>query len=721
MTVFPWRRPTRPVIRAVMVGCAALALVMASAASAFAATAFTNAAPTAVPNTVNLNSVTVQVHASDPAEIRSASLTLDGVAKTPAVNYDGYWTGNGCDTWFVADPTNATVSYKIPSAAVGPHEVTVSVTNGAGAVASESWSFSVAGPDTTFTTATPAPGSTITVWDPAIGVSLQDPAGVSDGPSVTLDGVTHPVAMLFGDQRISMDTWNDIIYNALPWEVPTVDWSKGYVTFTPSSLPDGPHEVTVRAGNNTGRTATHSWSFTVAAPPKITAMLPVDGSSVPTQSPRISANVADNGTIASMKMLVDGAQVPATYDSTTKTFSYAPGPLSNDRQHTVRVEATDAGGLKATAEWKFTVQVYADMPVSSTCETCHDATKHPMSKCEACHNVVYIGHGPGGPVSWCLTCHHIGSHGPNVIIPGVTWGGGDTPQPGYTGYWGNYCDYCHNAKYASIPRHPDDNAAFHDTKADVSACAPCHVRSLTREHYRYAKDGKQLSCDICHGPNAPDKVKAAVSSGDTACTACHDFASSGDPHEAVHTPTGLSWQCTMCHTDSLISEHMTNWTSSGKGIGCQSCHASVDGRVVWAIFAGDKKCSACHVSAHALGLAPAPTGIPQYPGYRWSQPIDTTLFAGESWLAPGFATRGLVIVSDRRTDVTPAQVWEFYAGQMPAAGWMLASGAPASGDTAFKATFTKGSHSVVLWCYGGEGHAAAPVVSTGYRVEVLYR
>ncbi len=247
------------------------------------------------------------------------------------------------------------------------------------------------------------------------------------------------------------------------------------------------------------------------------------------------------------------------------------------------------------------------------------------------------------------------------------------------------------------------------------------MKSLTREHYRYEVDGKRLDCDTCHAATAPEKVKAAIAAGATDCTACHDFASSGDPHEAVHTPSGLSWQCTVCHVDSLTQEHMTNWTASGYGVGCQSCHGSTNARAVWAIFAGDKRCSACHISAHGQGLAPAPTGIPHYPGYRWSAPIDSTLFAGESWLAPGFGTRGLVVLSDRRTDVGIAQVWAFYRDQMAAAGWSLASGAPVSGDTTFKATFTRGSHSVVVWFYGGEGHTASPVVSTGYRVEVLYR
>lgn len=717
------RAMSRSATQWVMSCVGVLVVSLCFAPAAFAAATFSNPQPLSVGPAVALNSVTVQVNADDPAGVTAATLLLDGVAKPVNLQYPvGYWDGDGCDSWYVPDTRKSIPSFRIPSLTIGSHTATFTVTNGTGAKSSYAWTFVVAPAATVFSGQAPANGSTIQVWDPEIAVVPDAVVDLADGPVIKVDGVTHAVPMRYGDLRITMDEWNDIIYNALPWEVPSVDFSKGYAAYRPVALADGAHSVLVSVGDATGRTATSAWSFTVAAPPQVTSPLPAAASSVSTQQPQISAKVEDNGSIASMKMLVDGVQVAASYNATTKLLSFTPAtPLANDKAHTVRVEATDTGGLTGSLEWSFNVQVYADMSTSGPCEGCHDATKHPMNNCNACHGVVYIGHGLGARAETCVACHHVYSHGPNVIIPGVTWGGADDPQPGYTGYWGNYCDYCHSAKYPTIPRHPADNAAFHDTKTDVSSCAPCHVRSLTREHNRYSPNGTRLDCDTCHGASAPAKVKTAVAAGNSNCDACHDFTAGGDAHEALHKPDGLDQNCLTCHLDSLTQEHMNNPKTQTTVLGCSTCHSSTGTSVTWAVFAGDKSCSACHFSAHTLGLAPAPAGIPLFAGYRWSQPIDSALFAGESWLPAGFASGGKVVLSDRRTDVSAGDVFGFYRTQMAAKGWTLASPVPAADAVSFSATFTQGARTAVVQFFRSTTYGGPDSVRPGSRVQVLYR
>lgn len=673
---------------------------------------------------VRLDTVSIRLNAVDTVDIVSATLKLDGVSQTPALErYAGRWESDGYDSWFVPDNTKANVVFKPATIAVGTHTVMVTVTNASGQTSTASWSFTVAPAQTAFSAIAPAPGATTDRWDAPVSAVIVDPVGVTNGSvTVAIDGAAHPVTLQYamGTSRVDYDTWL-----AWTYEGPTgpIDMTDALASFTPAYLPDGPHTAAVTGTNGTGRTFSRTWSFTVAAPPKVMQPQPANGSSVATQAPTISAMIEDNGTIASMEMLVDGARVPAIYDATTKVLSYTPiEALANDRVHSVHVEATDAGGLKGSADWSFTVQVYADMPVSSVCEDCHDPQTHPMNNCDRCHTVVPIGHGlPYQPVSSCRQCHGIVSHGPKVIIPGVTWGGGDVPQPGYTGYWGNYCTYCHQAKYPTIPRHPDDNASFHNTSMDMSSCAPCHVKSLTREHFRY-KDaaGAALTCAACHGASAPTKVKTAIAAKNTSCDACHDFAS-GAAHEALHAPAGLDARCTSCHKDSLTQEHMNNPATQSRALTCATCHNSSDGQVRWAIFSADKKCSACHRAGHNLAMIPGATGVPLYDGFLWSPPIDTAIFAGESWVPAEFAAGGKVVVSNRRSDVTGDQVWTYYRGALTAAGWTVATAPPAPGSDLYSVTFKKGAHVALLWYYGGETHASGPVVSTGHRIEVLYK
>lgn len=598
-------------VRSALFSAVALVALLSGASSAFAAT-FTGATPLTVASTQSVNNVTLAVDVSDSVTFYSATLKLDGASKSAYLERPvGYWDGDGCDMWWVSDDTKGRVRYTVPSLSVGTHTAEVTVRNSSGVLSSYSWIFEVRPSSVSMYGAVPS-GGAVSVWNPEIGVWADGLVDLSDGPVVTVDGIAHAVPMLWGDQKIDADTWNDIIYNDLPDEVPNVDFTKGWIAWRPSSLADGHHRVSVAVNDATGRAASTSWEFDIAAPPTIASMSPKDGSLVPTQAPEISVVVKDNDALSAPKMYVDGVLVTAKYDPSTGKLSWTPSePLTNDVVHRVHVEAVDNGGLSSVADYDFTVQIYGDMPVSSTCEDCHDPAVHPMSNCDACHAVVpQIGHGlTPAPASRCTQCHHVYSHGAAQITPGVTWGGGDEPQPGYTGYWGLYCDWCHTpSRFPTIPAHPGDNAAFHDTTADISTCSPCHVKSLTREHARHSDAaGAPHDCDTCHGAEASAQVKAAVAAGDTRCASCHTSGGSGatHPHPAAALEGVLAngeKECTACHSTDLVTEH-DKATSAGSAEVCDTCHEP-GGPREQIQGAWDRRCdtAACHAEGSVRAI-----------------------------------------------------------------------------------------------------------------------
>lgn len=567
-------------------------LILLTPGIAVAATTFSAHAPTAITASQSVANVRVSAYAVNPAYIRSASLLVDGVARPTYIAFAGYWDGDDCDTWFVEDRTQGTAYCTIPALAVGTHAVELRVTSQTGAVDVTNWSISVAPPSTQSSSAAPAAASTATVRNPQISLYVTDQVSLNYSAAVYVDGVRSDVGVLFEPFGVTYWEWEGWTYEG---ETGPIDTTRGRVVFTPSSLSDGTHTVRVDIGNATGRTASYTWSFSVAAPPVVGALTPANGSSVGDLLPWISAAITDNTDLSSTTMEVDGLAVDATF--TDGVLTYLPADqLSNDNDHSVRVTAVDAGGLTTVSQWTFGIQVYPDMPVSSTCEDCHDPWQHPMDDCNACHNTVPgVGHGlTPAPASRCTQCHHVYSHGPAQIVPGVTWGGGDEPQEGYTGYWGRYCTTCHQAAYPTIPKHSADNALFHETAQDVEPCAPCHVRALTREHFRYSDEtGQPFDCDTCHASSDPDVV-AAIEQQRTACPACHTTASgdAGHPHAPAHFEAYTD-DCAGCHSNDLVGEHAKADSSSATS-GCDACHGEGNPRSSFTTWDGGCSQGGCH-------------------------------------------------------------------------------------------------------------------------------
>jgi len=103
-----------------------------------------------------------------------------------------------------------------------------------------------------------------------------------------------------------------------------------------------------------------------AVPPTITDLTPPDNATVRTRTPVIAASVADpiSGlNLASLRMTLDGQPVEASYDPTTRRFSFRAQDLA-EGQHTVTVEATDNEGNTSRREWRFVVNLSAPIEVT---------------------------------------------------------------------------------------------------------------------------------------------------------------------------------------------------------------------------------------------------------------------------------------------------------------------------------------------------------------------
>ncbi len=387
---------------------------------------------------------------------------------------------------------------------------------------------------------TPADGASVGALRPPIAVTATDTKGLLGSPYVSLKV----------DGTLQSAVWTRVNANTLS------------MAFTPrANLANGTHTVYANVRNNSGTYSTTTWSFTVSNAPKPSSPTPVPGSTVSTDSPVITVAVGGATTGLTSTVVVDGTSVPATFDSGAGVLSAPTSHLANDASHDVTVTVTNSSGQSDHLSWSFSVQVYASMPSGAQdCVTCHPGfpDAHPMSNCLACH-------GPGSPVGEGWNTPDYAQHSASYIA--------STPTS---------CIDCHSSGYSTVPAmHPFTPAAtYHDS---TSACSPCHVTSLTTEHYRYG-----LECLSCHGSVNP-LVQTAIATGRTDCEACHPGASS---HSALHNTT-VPESCagSGCHSGTALTDIHIN---SGTTLTCDTCHKSTDTNVVAAIAGGVKACDACH-------------------------------------------------------------------------------------------------------------------------------
>ncbi|NTU70926.1 MAG: hypothetical protein HGB10_03780 [Coriobacteriia bacterium] len=114
---------------------------------------------------------------------------------------------------------------------------------------------------------------------------------------------------------------------------------------------------------------------------------------------------------------------------------------------------------------------------------------------------------------------------------------------------------CHGS-FEPPHRDPATDAA-HTTS--TTGCDTCHSAVLPTEHELHPASGTKYDCTICHGSGARPDAQAAVTAGDTACTACHAAP------EDIPAHADIANSCTSCH-DTFPAEHPIT--------GCEYCHTS---------------------------------------------------------------------------------------------------------------------------------------------------
>ncbi len=453
-----------------------------------------------------------------------------------------------------------------PSLSEGLHTAYISVEDSMGRVATRTWQFEVTTAAAAgFTLLQPSPGSTVTVWSTTLGARADDREFTFSGAPgcgvLSLDGtsvftaLSFPIGYWYDD---GCDVW---------WEI--TDFSVMDLSAGSGVMADGPHSAMARVTNSAALTSETAWAFYVAAGPHLSALTPVDGSTVNGLRPSVGLTASDNSTGSlSIELLVDGT--PAVTETFAQgAWSWAPSAdLADDTTHTCEVTVRDAASNVTTASWSFRVEQYPGMPNTQGCAECHEGfpvPNHPTGNCYACHGS-----------SNCVDCH--GYHGPEVLGP---------------------CSGCHGPEYHG-------NMESLHTAPMSDECRACHTSVLLREHYRWPPSGSKYTCGTCHDSTVT-AVASAIASGTTSCSACHGTAAD---HLAQHAGSTLTKpSCGTCHVTNLEDEHVRR-----RSVQCRACH----GRSVAAL-----------PRAGAAGSAPfeaafEPSGFFSPAGDGFFEPMDAS-------------------------------------------------------------------------------------------------
>lgn len=358
-------------------------------------------------------------------------------------------------------------------------------------------------------------------------------------------------------------------------------------------------------------------------------------------------------------------------------------------------------GTSLQKTWQFGVNTFVEMASDySNCTGCHSEgigaleSKHIANSqnCSACH-----GRGVGA-IDGCEECH---SHDYDIPMP-----------------LGSYpCTQCHNSNFWDVvPTHGSPTmTTAHEYSQIGQDCMACHSASLTKTHNLYIAGQAPMTCNTCH-LSSDSTVKTAISSGTTACSACHGTAGN---HLAKHQ-NPIDESCQSCHAGNLMEDHLTNRPELGYN--CQTCHNT---GVMPAAGMGappNLQCNRCHSTAHDVKTSPlVPADIPLYDGLQWSVPYEAKVFTGEAWMPQEYLAGGKLVVSARKTGITGKEIRNYYKTALETAGWTLASALPGDESNFYDMTFTLDQRKVRISFYGGENHSSSPLAPSGYRVEILFK
>ncbi|WP_228180055.1 Ig-like domain-containing protein, partial [Acinetobacter baumannii] len=329
--------------------------------------------------------------------------TVSDPTATVVVNVDGTdypAVNNGDGTWTLVD--NA-----LPTLADGPHTITVTATDAAGNVGTDTGVVTV---DTTAPaapvidpvngtdpiTGTAEPGSTVTVTYPdgstasvvagpdgtwtvpnpglndgdTVTAVTEDPAGNTSGPATAVvDAVAPTVALddvLTSDSTPALtgtvsDPTATVVVNVDGTDYPAVNNGDGTWTLVDNTLPtlaDGPHTITVTATDAAGNVGNDTAVVTIDTSVPVVSL---DDLTTNDTTPALTGAIDDP--TATVVVNVDGIDYPATNNGDgTWTLADNTLPALIDGPHTVTVTATDPAGNTATDTATLTIDtVPADL------------------------------------------------------------------------------------------------------------------------------------------------------------------------------------------------------------------------------------------------------------------------------------------------------------------------------------------------------------------------
>ncbi|WPD30083.1 BapA/Bap/LapF family large adhesin [Acinetobacter baumannii] len=329
--------------------------------------------------------------------------TVSDPTATVVVNVDGTdypAVNNGDGTWTLVDNT-------LPTLADGPHTITVTATDAAGNVGTDTGVVTV---DTTAPaapvidpvngtdpiTGTAEPGSTVTVTYPdgstasvvagpdgtwtvpnpglndgdTVTAVTEDPAGNTSGPATAVvDAVAPTVALddvLTSDSTPALtgtvsDPTATVVVNVDGTDYPAVNNGDGTWTLADNTLPtlaDGPHTITVTATDAAGNVGNDTAVVTIDTSLPVVSL---DDLTTNDTTPALTGAIDDP--TATVVVNVDGIDYPATNNGDgTWTLADNTLPALIDGPHTVTVTATDPAGNTATDTATLTIDtVPADL------------------------------------------------------------------------------------------------------------------------------------------------------------------------------------------------------------------------------------------------------------------------------------------------------------------------------------------------------------------------
>jgi hypothetical protein len=249
--------------------------------------------------------------------------------------------------------------------------------------------------------------------------------------------------------------------------------------------------------------------------------------------------------------------------------------------------------------------------LDTDCSSCHiNPVRHTAANLDTKHTSSYVLN----PQLDCQQCHsnqlsteHVGKQ--SKLNPGQTitcdscHTSTDTAVRNAITNHQTSCDACHTVHPDTAAAHA--NPAFTALAKDPDMdCAQCHNSVISDEHTaRKDTTGANYTCGTCHN-SARTEVKAAISSKNKNCEACHTDPVTGQP--TVHTSSGsplhdstymlnAEVSCKQCHSDNLKNEHVGQInTVTNLAMDCATCHNNSSPVVQAAITAKDTNCTACH-------------------------------------------------------------------------------------------------------------------------------